>query len=92
MLTLLRLLLPEVAADHRVAVLIKAMGEVLAGYADHTAFPVLQVAVIDTIPLLHHPSLRAHLHWPWSVGLGNGVSVPKDASGAESPQNPSPQS
>ena len=52
------------------------MGEVLAGYADHTAFPVLQVAVIDTIPLLHHPSLRAHLHWPWSVGLGNGLALP----------------
>ena len=61
MLTLLRLLLPEVAAHPRVTVLVNAIGEVLAGYADHTAFPVLQVAVIDEIPLLNSPSLLVHL-------------------------------
>ena len=22
------------------------------------------------------PFLRAHLHWPWSVGLGNGLALP----------------
>ena len=53
MLSLLQLLLPEVAAQHRVAVLIDAIGEVLACHADHAAFPVLQVAVVDEIPLLH---------------------------------------
>ena len=50
---MLQLLLPEVAAHHGVAVLVDAIGEVLAGHADHAAFPVLQVTVIDEIPLLH---------------------------------------
>ena len=59
--SLLQLLLPEVAAHHRVAVLVDAIGEVLAGHADHAAFPVLQDAVIDEIPLLHHPPLLVHL-------------------------------
>ena len=61
-LTLLQLLLSEVAAHHRVAVLVDAIGEVLAGHTDHAAFPVLQVAVIDETPLLHHPSLLVHLY------------------------------
>ena len=61
MLTLLQLLPPEVAAHHRVAVLVDAVNEVLAGHADHAAFPVLQVALIDEIPLLHRPSLLVHL-------------------------------
>ena len=52
MLPLLELLLSEVAAHHRVAVLVDAIGEVLAGHADHAAFPALQVAVIDGFPLL----------------------------------------
>ena len=53
---LLQLLLPEVAAHHRVAVLVDAIGEVLAGHADHPTFPVLQVALVDEAPLLHsHP-------------------------------------
>ena len=55
MLTLLQLPLPQVAAHHRVAVLVNAIGEVLAGHANHAAFPVLQVAVIDKIPLLDNP-------------------------------------
>ena len=55
MLTLLQLLLSEVAAHHRVAVLVNAIGEVLAGHADHAAFPVLQVALVDKTPLLHQP-------------------------------------
>ena len=58
MLTLLELLLPEVAANSRVAVLIDAISEVLAGHADHAAFPVLQVAVVDEVPLLHRPIER----------------------------------
>ena len=61
MLTLLQLLLPEIAAHHRVAVLVDAIGEVLAGHADNATFPVLQVAVIDEIPLLDSPSLLVHL-------------------------------
>ena len=54
-LTLLKLLRPEVATHHRVAVLVDAIGEVLAGHADHAAFPVLKVLVIDESPLLHNP-------------------------------------
>ena len=46
MLTLLQLFLPEVAAHHRVAVLVDAISEVLAGHTDHPAFPVLQVAAV----------------------------------------------
>ena len=52
---MLQLLLPEVAADHRVAVLVDAINEVLAGHADHAAFPVLQVALVDEALLLHNP-------------------------------------
>ena len=52
MLTLLELLLSEVAAHHLVAVLIDAIDEVLAGHADHAAFPVLQVSIVEKIPLL----------------------------------------
>ena len=54
MLSLLQLLLPEVAAHHRVAVLVDAIDEVLAGHADHAALPVLQLAFIDIAPLLHN--------------------------------------
>lgn len=53
MLTLLELLLPEVAAHHRVAVLIDAIDEVLAGHAHHASLPVLQVSIVDKTPLLH---------------------------------------
>ena len=55
MLNLLQLLLPEVAAQHRVAVLVNAIDEVLAGHADHAAFPVIQVALVEKIPLLYAP-------------------------------------
>jgi len=53
------LLLTEVSADHRLAVLVNARGEALQGHADSVAFRVPQVVVIDTIPLLHHPSTPA---------------------------------
>jgi len=62
-LPLLQLLLPEVAAHHRVAVLIDAIDEVLAGHADHASLPVLQVAVIEEVPLLqdhHHLPVRLY--------------------------------
>ena len=72
MLPLLQLLLPEVTAHHRVAVLVDALGEVLAGHADHAAFPVLQDAVIDEIPLLHHPSLQVHRYYLCFSGFANG--------------------
>ena len=64
MFALLQLPLPEVAAHHRVAVLIDAIGEVLAGHADHAAFPVLQVALVNEIPILHNPSVVVQLYEP----------------------------
>ena len=91
MLPLLQLLLPEVAADHRVEVLVDALNEVLTAHAD-LSLSSLQVALVDTIPLLHRPlfastSALAVVGRPWQW-----VSAPSDASAAESPQNPSPQS
>ena len=52
-LPLLQLFLPEVASDHCVAVLVDAIGEVMAGHADHAPFPVLQVAFVDEVPVVH---------------------------------------
>ena len=60
MLSLPQLLLPLVAAHHRVAVLFNVIGEVLEGHTNHAAFLVLQVAVIDEIPLLHHSWIQVH--------------------------------
>lgn len=57
-LPLLQLLLSVVATHHRVAMLVDPIGEVLAGHANHAALPVLQIALVDEILLLHHPSLR----------------------------------
>ena len=47
MLPLLQLLLPKVAAHHRVAVLIDAINEVLAGHTDHASLPSLQASIVD---------------------------------------------
>ena len=55
MLSLLQLLVSEVAAHRRVAELIDATGEVLASHADRAPFPVLQIALFDKTPLLHRP-------------------------------------
>ena len=52
-LALLQLLLPEVAVQQGVAVLIHPVGEVLAGDAAAAALPSLQLPLIDEIPLLH---------------------------------------
>jgi hypothetical protein len=50
-----QLALPEVAGQHRVAVTIHAIGEVLAGHADDTTLPALQLAFVEEIPVLHKP-------------------------------------
>ena len=52
-MTLLKLFLSEVAADHRSAVAVHSVGEVLASHADHAAFPALQVSFLDVVPFLH---------------------------------------
>ena len=53
MLALLQLLLPKVAAQQGVAVLIHSVGEVLAGDADAAALPFQQLPLVDETPLLH---------------------------------------
>ena len=50
-LTLLQLLLPEIATHLRMAVLIDAIGEVLAGHADHASLPSLQASIVDKISI-----------------------------------------
>ena len=51
----MQLLQSEVAAHHCAAVLVDAIGEVLTSHADDSAFPSLQVALVDKIPVLHDP-------------------------------------
>ena len=58
MLALLQLLLPEVAAQQGVAVLIHPVGEVLAGDADAAALPSLQLPLVNERPLLHADLLQ----------------------------------
>ena len=53
MLTLLELLTLEFAAKDRAALRINPVGEELAGDADAVALPVLQLSVVDVLPLLH---------------------------------------
>ena len=55
MVTLLELLLPQVAGHHRSAVSIHAISEVLTSQADPGSFPVLKLPLIDKIPLLDNP-------------------------------------
>ena len=62
MLILAELLRSEVAAHHRVAVLVEAISEVLAGHADHAPFPVLKIAFVDVVSLLHWISIVVDLY------------------------------
>ena len=61
MLPLLQLLLPEVSAQHRVAVLVNAIDEELAAHADYAAFPIIQVALVEKITLLCAPQTYSTL-------------------------------
>ena len=58
MVSLLELLLTEVASNHRPAMGINSIGEVLASQTDPRALPVLQLTLVNEIPFLHgavHP-------------------------------------
>ena len=77
MLTMLKQTPAESAAQQRVAVLIDYIGEELAGHTDHTAFPVLQVAFIDTASLFHESLIIIYLYYYTSGELGNGGSSKK---------------
>ena len=50
---MLELLLPSIAAQKGVAVLVCAIAEVLTGHADAGSLPTLKLAVIDKVPFLH---------------------------------------
>ena len=58
MLPLLQLLLPEVAAHHRVAVLVDAIGEVLAGFQEKSLNPIYVLTRTLLSPM--HPLLPRH--------------------------------
>ena len=70
MLTLLQLLLPEIATQLRMAVLIDAIGEVLAGHADPRGLGPLQP--INEVPflfshrtLLSSTPVLVQVDWKW---------------------------
>ena len=62
MLTLLQLLLPDIAGHQGVAVLIHAMPKVLAGHTNTGATAVLQLPVVHIAPLLHDPYVLVQLY------------------------------
>ena len=74
---MLQLLLSEVAAHHRVAVLVDPIREVLTGHAGHAAFPVLQVSLVDVVPLLHDSHLLVQPYYSRQRRFGNGGSLKK---------------
>ena len=53
MVSLLELLLSELAGHHRSAGRIHSIGEVLAGQANPSPFPVLKLTCVDVLPLVH---------------------------------------
>tara|TARA_B100001063_G_scaffold122386_1_gene114316 strand:+ start:79 stop:372 length:294 start_codon:yes stop_codon:yes gene_type:complete len=54
--TLLKLPLPCVATENSSAMAVNAIHEVLTGHTHNTAFPALQIAVVDIIPILQSTS------------------------------------
>ena len=55
MISLLKPLLPELAGHHCAAVCIYSVGEVLAGEANPSPFPILKLLWVDVLPLVHGP-------------------------------------
>ena len=55
MVSLLELLLSELAGHHRSAGGIHSIGEVLAGQANPSPLPVLKLTGVDVLPLVHNP-------------------------------------
>ena len=53
------------------AVTIHAIGEVVARHANDTTLPALQVAIVNKIPLLHHPWPLVHKYEYRQVALCN---------------------
>lgn len=53
-LALLELPAPQLAAQDRAALPIHSIGEVLTGDADLLTFPVLELSIVEKIPVVHH--------------------------------------
>ncbi len=66
-ITLTQLFLAGVAAHQRVAMLVDAVGEVLAGHAKAGTFPTLQVPIVDEAPILHTNQRKYACTTPGSV-------------------------
>ena len=72
MVSLLELLLSELAGHHRSAGRIHSIGEVLAGQANPSPLPVLKLTCVDVLPLVHIPlvygtDVLIHLMTPGQV-------------------------
>ena len=61
-LTLLKLLTLELAANDGAALRINPIGEVLTGDADAIALPVPQLSVVDVLPVLLFSGPHIHIH------------------------------
>ena len=61
--------MPCIATENRVAMAVNAIDEVLAGHTHNTAFPALQVAFVDIIPILHNRSTASVRMYYSSQGL-----------------------
>ena len=59
---LVQLFPADVARHKGVAVLVNAIGEVLAGHADHAAFPAPQFSFLDVLPFLHATSREVWMY------------------------------
>ena len=84
MVALLKLPLPCIATENRVAMAVNAIDEVLASHTHNTPFPALQVAVVDIIPILHNRSTASVRLYYSSQGLAGkslgGVSTKSSLS------------
>ena len=75
-LALLQLMLPEIAAQQGVAVLIHPAGEVLAGDADAAALQSLQLPLVNERPLLHSGFVvYSHCFWHCDEVEGEGIKA-----------------
>ena len=75
MISLLKPLLPELAGHHCAAVCIYSVGEVLAGEADPSSLPSLQLFFVDVLPLIHARILISTNVLAWLVASGQEVAA-----------------
>ncbi len=76
MVALGQLLLPGAATKNRVTVLVNAIDKVLAGNAETSTVPTVQLTLINKTPLLHNPKSA---QVPMNAGKAVG-STPEHSS------------